>query len=230
MARRRYRRTSESYRKLLAYIAKYQKDNGFLPTSLREIGRAVGLSHSQVGRLIQKAFLDGLLKKSEPGGLKYEIVRAPPTTAGLVWVARVQCSWTKGIDWVRDEADGVWLDRAIYGIRPGAERWLWALTFPDSKLERGAGFLKLNDRAMALVRRCKADETQYHCWYLIERPNRETLVSTLYRKVKGKWTFRVSARDDDPVTISAKDIAGIWELLVVTMRPSPPRPKGSNLA
>lgn len=223
MATLRYRRTSESYRKLLSYLYEYQKEAGVAPTSRRQIGRALGLSHTQVGRLMRKAVVAGLLEVS-PGGQRYSFVRSPPTTAGLSWIPRVQCSWTKGIKWVRDEQDGVWLDRAVYGIKIGAERWLWALTFPDSKVDRGAGFLKLNDRAMALVRRCNTDEMHYNWWYLVERRNREVLVSTLHKKVQGRWIFRVSARDENPVRIYPDDIVRVSEILMVTMRPSPPSP------
>jgi hypothetical protein len=222
MSRRRYRRTSEAYRSLMQYIAKYQKVNGVAPTDNREIGAAVGTSHTQVSRLVLKALTKGLLKKSSPDALVYEIIRTPPTTAGLSWIARVQCSWTKGINWVRDESDGVWLDRAVYGIKSGSERFLWALTFPDSAVDRGAGFLKLSGDAMALVRHCAPDEMEYRHWYVIERRNREVIVSSLAKKVKGKWTFQVSARDEAPVTINAKEITKVSEILMVTMRPSPP--------
>jgi hypothetical protein len=76
---------------------------------------------------------------------------------------------------------------------------------------------------MALVRPCKKDAMHYHSWYVIERPGREVMVSTLFRKAKGKWTFRVSARDTDPQTIDAKTISRVSEILMVTMCPSPRR-------
>lgn len=235
MAHRKHHRTSEAFRQLLKYVAKYQRDNGVAPTSFREIGRALKTSHSQARRLLRKAEGNGLLRKSSPGALAYEQVRTPPTTAGLSWIPRVQCSWTKGIKWVRDEADGVWLDRAVYEIKAGGEPWLWALTFPDSAVERGAGILKLRGSAMALVRHCAVDKMEYNHWYVVERRNKEVLVSTLTKKAKGKWTFRVSARDEHPTTINEAEVTQVSEILMVTMRPSPaPRPskekKGSKLA
>lgn len=229
MPRRPYLRTSEAYRSLLSYVAKYQKDTGVAPSSFRQIGRAIGTSHAQARRLVLRAERDGLLQKSAPDAVKYEVVRSRATTAGLSWVPRVQCSWTKGIQWVRDEADGVWLDRAVYGIKPGGEPWLWALSFPDSAVDRGAGILRLSGSAMALVRHCQPDKMEYRHWYVIERRNKELIVSSLWRKAKGMWTFRVSARDDHPLVIKQSEVTNVSEILMVTMRPSPPsRPKPSN--
>lgn len=221
MAQGKHRRTSEAYRALLLYVAKYQSDNGVAPTNHREMARALGTSHSQVGRLLHKALQSGLLAKANPNALVYEI-RTPPTSAGLFWVPRVDCSWTRGIRWVRDEADGVWLDRAVYGITRGSEGSLWALAFPDSAVDRGAGVFKLTGSATALVRECANDAMQYRQWYVIERANKTVLVRMLAKRTKGSCTFNLGSMDPEPVTIEANDIVRVSEILMLTVRPAPP--------
>jgi hypothetical protein len=111
---------------------------------------------------------------------------------------------------------GVWLDRAVYGITDAKE--LWAVTFPKASPSGESSFMRFNDRAMALVKKCSKESMKRKNWYLVEYGSR-VIASSLVDRQKRAWVFRHSRRDKNPQSIDPKSIAGVAEILMVTIHP-----------
>lgn len=206
-------------RRLVAYITEHQSTYGFAPKSYREIGAEIGTSHTQVRRLILKALEGGILRKTDAGGLAYEQILNPPTPTGVVWVPRVECFWRKPMHWERDPARGCWLDRSIYGLEDAAED-IWAVTFPEPSSDGREGYLRLDEQAMLLVRRCANRAFKRYYWYLLEYDG-QVIVSSFrgdeFRQVRGKV---------DPLAVSVRRVTDAAEVMSVTARPPGSKPKG----
>lgn len=171
-----------------------------------------------------------MLKKTGPGALAYAVVHNPPTANGLVWIPRVVCDWTNGITWIPNPADGVLLDRAVYGIKD--EKGLWAVTFFEKSRDGTGARLGLNSHAMVLVRSTPKESIQPGSWYLIEC-GRQVFVSGFFDRetlrVKGKkettsveeFEFRTGVLNEKPTRLLATDITHLAEILMVTRKPPP---------
>lgn len=232
--RRRYRSTSKSYRALLRYIARFQADNKIAPKGLRECGRVIGISHSQVRRLLDKAEAGGILKKTGPQPLAYAVIHNPPTDQGVVWVPIAECSWGRRIDWTANPARGVSLDRAAYGIDD--ENGLRALSF-SSKSPTGEGAkLGFNEHALALVRPCAKDKALTRKWYIIETGGRVRVAGCIHkgrrrsRNAKrevtliDELTFISGVKREGAWRVDVRDIEHLAEVIMITRKPPPAPP------
>lgn len=236
MARRprHYRSTSEAYRALLAYIAKYQEEKQIAPGGFRECGRAIGISHSQVRRLLAKAEAGGILKKTGPQALAYAVIHSRPTDDGAAWVPVVECHWGRWIDWTANPARGVLLDRVAYGIEN--EKGLRALSF-STKSPTGEGKrLGFNEHALALVRPCPKDKVLTRTWYIVESRGAVRVAGCIKRgkrksrnaKREVTWiewlTFSSGVKGEKAWTVDVKDIAHLAEVVRITRKPPPAPP------
>lgn len=83
--------------------------------------------------------------------------------------------------------------------------------------------LRLNEHAMALVRRCEVREVQKGCWYVVESFGR-VIVSSFYKKTGAELIFRSGFRDTSPEQINSSLITAIAEVVMVITRPPTPKP------
>ena len=214
---RTYRRASKAYVKLLEYLKDHQRDEPTLP-SFRAIGRATGISHTQVVRLIRKAEAAGMLRRLNPEDLRYEVILSPPTPHGLVWVPRIEGTWYQALHWVRDKADGVWLDQEMFKLTSSDATW--AVSFPELETRAHGESLRLNEHSTILVRTRRPDEMRTNFYYLI-----------LYRginrilRIAERTPRRVSIRlaKDEFEHFKLKKIAYVAEVLMVVNRPLVPK-------
>ena len=218
---RHYRRKSTAIYRLVRYIARYQAEHDVAPTGHRSIAAKIGTWHPQVGRLLKRAEEGGILRKAHPKALTYEIIQNPPTPLGVAWIPRTECLWRKPIRWVRETAKGVLLDRAVFKITDTTG--LWALTFPEPPREGMAPNLRLNEHALALVRRCDPREVQKGCWYIVEFGGR-VIVSSFYKKTGAELIFRSGFRDTSPEQANTCLITAIAEIMMVVTRPPTHKP------
>lgn len=221
---RNYRRASESYRRLIGYIVDYQKKTGVAPSSFRQIGRATGLSHSQVKRLLVRAEESGLLRRRNPCALSYEAIFSPPTPQGVVWLPLVEVHWHKPIDWQSDLARGVWLDRAVYGIR-GTEKGLWALTFPEAPNTGQRAPLRLDEFSLALVRKFEVPELRRELrgHPLLVETNGQVSVLILQKLTTTGGLFAPPPPDLQSINVASRKIRSLAQILMTTIRPAMPR-------
>ena len=208
-------------RRLMACIAERQAKNGVAP-SYCAIAVAVGTSPSQAKRLVARAETTGFLKRCSESPLRFAMILNPPHS-GVVRVPLVECTWSRSIRWLDSEARGVWLDRAAFRIE-GDVAGLWAVTFPERPRDGQMPLLRLDEYALALVRRCILHELEEAHWYLVEHAGR-VMVGSFFKRVGGRLIFRAGAGDTSPQSIVRTDIAAIAEVMMTTTRPPIPNPQ-----
>jgi len=222
---KKYRRTSESYRRVIRYISEYQQDAGIAPSSYRQIGRETGISHSQVIRLMIRAEQQGLLRRKTPDALSFDTVISPPNSNGLVWVPHAECLWNKQIKWSEDDSRGFWLDRGLFGINE--TRNLWALSFPEPPNTGQRAPLRLDEFAVALVRRCNVDSLgkNFEGYNFVVEVEGTVSVYEFLKLLDRDILFRQPSPDREKVYVPLGSIRSISQVLMTTIRPAMPKPK-----
>lgn len=230
MRRRRYLDKGEAIGRLVRFVAAFQAKNLVAP-SIYAMAAAVGTSPSQAARLLRDTEEGGILRRASQSPLRYEVILIPPHLPGIVRIPLVECIWSQRIRWRDSGLRGVWLDRATYRIE-GDAAGLWAITFPERPRDGATPCLRLNEHALALVRRCPLSEIKEDYWYLIELSGR-VIVSCCVKKTGGTLLWRAGLGETAPDPLASKDIYTVCEVMMVTTRPPVPHAKaqdGSNAA
>jgi hypothetical protein len=127
-----------------------------------------------------------------------------------------------GIRWVDTPLESVWLDRGIYKIDDPSG--LWALTFPERPRDGVAPNLRLNEHALALVRRCGVKAVKEDFWYVVEFGG-HVIACSLFKKKGAHLIFRCGEKDTAPKEVRRDSITALAEILMVTTRPPLPAPQ-----
>jgi hypothetical protein len=212
---RRYRRRSDSMARLLKYFSDYQRRNAVAPTSTREIGAELGISHMQVARLRRRAIEDGLLVFDSEG--RVAVRRVANATEGY---------WCYSVPLLRRGPDGrlekldplrrVVLDRHLF--QAGRPSGLLAIVGP--LLRQAPNRLRVTATSTLIVREAK-DRTRLarDRWHMLETAQGPVLLQVRYRA--GAITERSNLSGAKPVELAPKHVLRAFEVRYVLNDPHP---------
>lgn len=136
------------------------------PLSVRAIARAVGISHTHAGRLLELAERRKLLRRTR-SGYAFEKIVVEEEIEGRRWLPMTTCDWRSPIDWREVEGQGEWLPMELFSIRPRVD--IWIVKFTAYELSTSGYPPRLGPHSIAIVRRLREPEdAKLNDWCLVE--------------------------------------------------------------